>query len=126
MAGTHRSSVVLVRSSLHSRRSNESREAKPQLLPSELRHIRAAGTVRQPPMAPNLDDRVLDRLRRLDLLLFLSLRAPRCLQSHCRRPRGADRARCGYDRRAGFDSRVVECADFCVNWRFNRWSARDV
>lgn len=56
-------------------RINGSDQAKPLLLPRQLRLLSTAHTVLQSLMAPDIHDRLLDHIRRLVLSLFLPQRA---------------------------------------------------
>ncbi|GFS29255.1 PRA1 (Prenylated rab acceptor) family protein [Actinidia rufa] len=85
VARSLRQTAVVLRPPVHFRRSDLSLEAKPQLLPSQLRNGPLAIPLPQPLVAPDLDDRLPRRLRRVALSLLLSQRASFALQSNDRR-----------------------------------------
>ncbi|WRX07604.1 hypothetical protein QQP08_000091 [Theobroma cacao] len=108
------------------RRRHRPHEAEPHLLPRELRHDCPGNPLPQPPMAPNLHDRLLGRLRRLVLPLLLPRRSLGHSQPYNRRPPRFGGPRRNYDRSPGSDRRLAERGGFRFDWGFYRGTPRSV
>nr|POE57091.1 hypothetical protein CFP56_02117 [Quercus suber] len=121
-----RPTILLLHAPLHTRRSHCPRQTQPRSLPRELHVHRAPDPLPQPPLAPDLHDRLPRHLRRLVFPLLPPRPSTPPLPHDSRRSHRLGLALHHHHRRSSPHRRLAQCPRFAPHRRRHRSPTRYV